>query len=164
MPGKFGGEALGEADDAPFGCAVVGVEGFATLPGCRADGNDFAGLLLDHVGDSEVDDGVDALEVDADHVVPLLFGHFLDGEIFKVPGAGIGHENVQAAEAGDGVLDELLIVSVLADVGFECFHSSAMLAGLLLDLKRGVFGFGVVENHVGACLREEFDSRCADAP
>jgi len=115
----------------------VGVEGFATLPGCRADGNDFAGLLLDHVGDSEVDDRVDALEVDADHVVPLLFGHFLDGEIFKVPGAGIGHENVQAAEAGDGVLDKFLVVGMLANVGFECFHAGAVLAGFLLNLERG---------------------------
>ena len=42
---------------------------------------------------------INAFQVGANHVVPLLFGHFFDGEIFKVPDTGIGHENVQAAEA-----------------------------------------------------------------
>src|SRR5258705_9234699 len=32
-----------------------------------------------------------------------------------------------------------------------------------LDLQRGVLGFDVVENHVGAGLREEFDGCRADA-
>src|SRR6266446_4095095 len=97
VPGEFGGEALGKTDDAAFGSAVVRMEGFAALPGGGADGDDLAGLLLDHVGDGEVDDGVDAFEVDADHVIPLLFGHLFYGEIFGVPDAGVGNENVQAA-------------------------------------------------------------------
>jgi len=40
---------------------------------------------------------VDALEVDTDHIVPLLFSHLFDGEIFVVPDAGVGNENVQTA-------------------------------------------------------------------
>src|SRR5260370_13123412 len=135
------------------------MEGFAALPGGGADGNNLAGLLLDHVRNGEMDDRIDALEVDADHVVPLFFSHFFDGEIIEVPYAGIGYENIQAAEAGDGVLDEFLIVDVLADVGFERFHASAVLAGFLLDLESGVLGFDVVEYHVGAGLREEFYGR-----
>src|SRR5712692_4765246 len=163
VTGELGRKTFGEADDAAFGSAVVGVERFAPLPGGGADGDDFAGLLLDHLRDGEVDDGVDALEIDADHVVPLLFGHLLDGGIFEVPNAGVGYENIQAAETGDGVLDKFLIVGMLADVGFERFHASAVLASFLLDLKRGVLGFDVVENHVGAGLREEFDGGRADA-
>jgi hypothetical protein len=80
-----------------------------------------------------------------------------------VPDAGVGDENVQAAEAGDGMLDELLVVGMLADVGLERFHARAVLAGFLLDLKSGVLGFDIVENHVGAGLREKFDGRRADA-
>ncbi len=71
-----------------------------------------------------------------------------------VPDAGVSDENVQAAEPGDGVLDKFLIVGVLADIGFECFDASAVLAGLLLDLNCSVFGFDVIEDHVGASLRE----------
>src|SRR5437899_10023511 len=113
MAREFRSEALGEADDAAFACAVVRVKGFAALPGSGTDGNDLAGLLLDHVRDGEMNDRVHALEVDANNVVPLLFGHFLDGEIFEVPDAGVGDENVQTAEPRDGVFDELLIFGVL---------------------------------------------------
>jgi len=55
------------------------MEGLAALAGGGADGDNLAGLLLDHVRDGEVDDGVDALEVDTDHIVPLLFSHLFDG-------------------------------------------------------------------------------------
>jgi len=61
------------------------------------------------------------------------------------------------------VLDEFLIVSVFADIGFERFNPRAVLAGFLLDLQRGVLGFDVVENHIGASLREKFDGGRADA-
>jgi len=92
-----------------------------------------------------------------------FFGHLFDGGIFEVPDAGVGDENVQPAEPRDGVLDKFLIVSMLADIGFERFHARAVLACFLLDLQRGVLGFDVVENHVGTGLREEFDGCRADA-
>jgi len=57
VAGEFGGEALGKADDAAFGGAIVGMEGLAALAGGGADGDNLAGLLLDHVRDGEVDDG-----------------------------------------------------------------------------------------------------------
>jgi len=50
------------------------------------------------------------------------------------------------------VLDKFLIIGVLADIGFERFHASAVLAGFLLDLKRGVLGFDIVEDDIGAGL------------
>ena len=61
------------------------------------------------------------------------------------------------------MLDKFLIVGMLADVGFERFHASAVLASFLLHLECGIFGFEVIENHVGASLREEFDGCRADA-
>src|SRR5260370_1772253 len=142
----------------------MAMEGFAALPGGGTDGNNLAGLLLDHMRNREMDDRVDALEVDAHHVVPLLFGHLFDGEIFQVPDARVGDENVQPPESGDGVIDKLLIFGMLADVGFERFHTSAMLAGFLLDLERGVLGFDVAENNVGAGFRDDFTDSRPNAP
>jgi len=46
---------------------------------------------------------------------------------FQVPDAGVWHQNVQAAQALDGVLDQFAIVSVLAHVRFKCLHSRAVL-------------------------------------
>src|SRR5207248_3046684 len=43
---ELGGETLGEADDAAFGRAVMGVQRFAALVRGRADGDNFAVLLL----------------------------------------------------------------------------------------------------------------------
>src|SRR5204862_8110621 len=122
-----------------------------------------AWLLLDHLGSGEMNDRIDALEVDASHVVPLLSGHFLYGQIFRVPSGGIGDENVQAAEPRDGMFDKLLVLGVLTHSGLESFHASAVLGGFLLDLQRGVLGFDVVENYVGASLCKEFDGRRADS-
>ncbi len=87
----------------------------------------------------------------------------IDGEIFEIPDASVGNENVQPSEPGDSVLNQFLVFGVLADISFECFHASAVLAGFLLDLKRGVFGFGVVKDDVGAGLREKFDGGGPDA-
>src|SRR5260370_14943693 len=100
----------------------MAMEGFAALPGGGTDGNNLAGLLLDHMRNREMDDRVDALEVDAHHVVPLLFGHLVDGEIFQVPDARVGDENVQPTDSGAGVIDNRLIVGMFAYVGFASFH------------------------------------------
>ena len=61
------------------------------------------------------------------------------------------------------MLDETLIVGVLAGVGFKRFDARAVLAGFLLDLERGVLGFEVTENHVGPGLCKHFDHRSSDA-
>src|SRR5256885_10586639 len=73
VAGEFAGEAFDQADDAALRGPVMGVEGFAALAGSGADGNEFAGFLLDHLRDGKMNDGVDAFQVDANHVVPLLF-------------------------------------------------------------------------------------------
>ena len=61
------------------------------------------------------------------------------------------------------MFDELLVVGMFSDVRFERFHASTVLPGFLLDLQRGVLGFNVIEDHVGAGLREEFDGRRTDS-
>ena len=87
-------------------------------------------------GTGEMNERIDALEVDADHVVPLLFGHFFDGQIFEVPDASVGNDDVEAAEARDGVIDEFLVGIVAADIGLEGFDARAVLPGFLLNQLR----------------------------
>jgi hypothetical protein len=120
------------------------VERFAALPRRGTDGNNLAAFLLDHLGHAEVDDRVDAFQVDMDHLVPLFFRHFFDGKIFDVPDTGIGHENVETAKTSDALVNEFLVVGVTADVSFEGFHSRAVSTGFLLDLVRGIFCFVVI--------------------
>src|SRR5437899_2666932 len=68
-----------------------------------------------------------------------------------------------ATEPGDAMFDELLIVHVLAHIGFERLHASTVLSSFLLNLEGGILGLDVTENHVGARLSEEFDGSRADA-
>ena len=110
-----------------------------------------------------MDDGINAFEVRADHVVPLLLGHFFDGEILEIPNTGVGHENVQAAQPRDRVVDETLVLGVPADIGFKGLHARAVFPSFLLNLDGSILGFEVTKNHVGAGLRKHFDRRGADA-
>src|SRR5208283_1816770 len=58
--GELGGKAFDQADDGALGGAVVGMKGLAALAGGGADGNDSAGALVNHVGDAQVNDAVNA--------------------------------------------------------------------------------------------------------
>src|SRR5438477_10284982 len=99
-----------------------------------------------------MNDRIDALEVDANHVVPLLFGHFLYGQIFRVPNAGIGDENVQAAEPRDGMFDKILVFGVLTHIGLESLLASVVFGVLLLVLQCVILGFVVVVGYVGIVI------------
>src|SRR5258708_11119222 len=77
---EFGGEAFGEADEGSLGGGVVGVEGFAALPGSGADENDVAAdsvhqRLRLHLSDGGTDQAEDAVEVGGEGVSPLSRGH-----------------------------------------------------------------------------------------
>jgi hypothetical protein len=50
--------------------------------------------------------------------VPRLFGHF-GNEDGRVADAGVVDEDIEPAEAGDGVIEELLDVGAAADVAAE---------------------------------------------
>src|SRR5277367_2126703 len=102
---KLGGQSLDETDDRAFRGAVVGVIGFAALPGGGTDGHDAAAFLGDHVRSGVVNHGVNALQVDANHFVPFAFGQLVDGRIFFIPDTGVGHQDVDAPQALAGEID-----------------------------------------------------------
>src|SRR6202043_945867 len=124
-------KSLHQADDAALRSAVVRVKRLAALTGRRCDRNNPPGLLLDHVRHRKMDEGIDTLEVNSNHVVPLLLGHLLDRLVVQIPHAGVGHHDVQSPETRDRMINKFLVVTVAANVGFESLDASSMLAGLL---------------------------------
>jgi hypothetical protein len=87
----------------------------------------FAG---DHVRDHVAADDEGALEVDVEHRVPLLLRQLM-GEAVGAD-AGVVEEEVDAAEALDGLLDRSLDRRVVTDVGHEREGADLVLQGLEL--------------------------------
>ena len=112
-------QALDEADDRAFRGGVVRVIRCAALAGDGAEGDDAAAFLRDHVRRGVVDHGVHALQIDANHFVPFALGQLLDGRVLLVPDSGVGHQDVDAAQAFAGEFDQLFGVGHFAEVGLE---------------------------------------------
>ena len=77
MRGKLRGEAFHQTNYSSLWCPVMGVKRLAALAGGGRYHNDAAPSLADHLRDGVVDDGVNPLEIDRHHFVPLLLRHFL---------------------------------------------------------------------------------------
>jgi len=120
------------------------MQGFAALPAVELMGIILPDFCLIMCRYGEVDDGVDALEIDADHVVPLLFVIFSMGRSsgFQTPAFAT---RMSRRPSRAMVCSTSFDYRRAADIGFKRFHASAVLAGFLLDLERGVFAFDIVE-------------------
>src|SRR5208282_3423164 len=153
--GEFGGEAFDQADDGALGGAVMGMESLAALAGGGADGNDAAGALVNHVRDAQVDDAVDAFQIDGHHAVPFALGHFFDGGFLYVPDARVGDQDVQVAETLVGKLDQLFRRGHFGEIGLEKFDAGAVAAGFLGDALGGGGVAVITEDDVRARPCEE---------
>src|SRR6202041_940749 len=139
------------------------VKCFAALTGGGTDRDDPAAFLRDHVRDGIMNHGVDALQVDLNHFVPLTLGQFFDRRVLLVPDACVGDENVEAAEAVSREVHEFFGVGHFAQVGLQGFDARTVLAGFLLHLRGCFLAAVVVEHDVRAGLREKFYSGGSDA-
>ena len=119
MARQLRGQTLHETNNRAFRCAVVRVKGLAALARRGADGNNAATALRDHVRHGEVNYGVDALHVHAHHFVPLALCKLFDRSIGLIPDAGIGHKDVDPAQALPRKFHQFLGVGHFAEVGFE---------------------------------------------
>ena len=99
--------------------------------------------------------GVDALHVDEHHFVPLALGKLFDGSIGFIPDAGIGHKDVDAAQALAREFHQFFGIGHFAQVGFERLDARAILARFLFELRSGFTTAVVIEHHIGPCLREK---------
>ena len=103
----FAGEILGENDDAAFAGVIADGLKFgrsAAKSGDARNVNNFSAALGDHGFADGLGKKKCAGEVGLDDFVPVLQAHFFDG---RAPGgSGIVDEDVDAAEGGEGGVDD----------------------------------------------------------
>ena len=62
---------------------------------------------------------IDALQIDANHVVPIALAQLLDGRVLLVPDARVGNQNVQPAQPLVREFNQPLGFRHFAKVGLE---------------------------------------------
>ena len=148
------GQPLREADRRVLGDRVGDRVVDHQQAGRRRDIEQVAAALLEHVRDRVLGRVDLRHEVDADDLLPLLRGRLdpaVDGD------AGVGDEEVDAPEALDRRLDEVLDVLLAADVGSHGIgadRSGGALGGVLTEVR---------EHDLRALLGEAGRQREADA-
>lgn len=124
------GRALGQGHEASLGDRVgdAGVEAVVARVAADVDDESARGLLLFELRDGGLGGVVGPVEVHGHDAVPLLLGNGAHGRE-GVHDAGVVDEDVEAAEFGDGHVDEVLDGVFAADVGVL----GQELAGVRLD-------------------------------
>ena len=89
--------------------------GEATAGKLRAHVEDMPPLLLHHVRQGVVAGDVGGADVDPHHEVEALGRRLEDG--LRPDGSGVVDQNVEAAELGDGALDQVANGVLVADIG-----------------------------------------------
>lgn len=116
--GEFDGQGFDKAEDAVFGGDIVGKVGHTFEASGRGDADDFAAVAGEHGWDGDFAGDPDALEIDVDGFVPLLFGHLPTcGEGVE---AGVGDDDINGAERVLGLFDEFLHGR---EVSYVCLRS-----------------------------------------
>ena len=93
----------------------------------------------DHPRGGEVNDGVDAFQIHAQHFVPLVLGEFFDGRVFRVPDARVRHQNIQPSQLLHRVINQFLGTRHAAQIRLHGFNPRAVLARFRLHML-GRFG------------------------
>jgi hypothetical protein len=140
------GERLGQVNAASL-CDVVGgllLGEVGDVTGHGGGDDEVSGLAL-----AEVEtDGTRAVEgtseIGLDDLVPLLNAGLEDTVVGSL--AGVGDEDIDLAEVGYDVLDELLARGVVADLALVCLDLDAVLLAHLLCVLLGTLGARVVGN------------------
>ena len=95
------------------------MKSLAALARCRTDGDDPPAALRDHARGRVVNHGINALQVDAHHVVPLAFAQTLNRFVLIIPDARVGDQNVQPAQPLVREFNQLLRLRHFAKVGLK---------------------------------------------
>src|SRR3990172_194156 len=159
----------GEAGDTGLGGAVVRLAGVAAQAGNRGEVHDPAVALLSHELGGGIDGVEVALEMDVDDRIPLLLAHVEDHAVAQ--DAGDVDEDVNAAEGVDALPDNVLAALSRGDAVVVGDRVAAGLLDLVRYLLRGAVVVPgaidadprVVDDHVGALLREKDGDGAADA-
>lgn len=145
------GHAANEGLDGTLGTGVDGVLGDTLgLAGDGSHEDDAAAdlkVLVGLTGNEELPTGVDF-----HNAVVLLLGDVL--QVAEGDNAGVGRYDVDLAEVLLGLLEELLDLADVGDVGLDGNGVAAVLLDLLDDSVGGSVGVGVVDDDLGAASTE----------
>ena len=159
---ELDGEVTHEHAQAALGGAVAGEVGEDHILVHGGNIDDAAGFFgVAQPADEGLGEKEGALEIDVEHGVVVLFGDVPEGgALFD---AGVVDEDVAAAQLLPGLIDEVLGVGHLGDVGLD---EDGLVAGSL-DLGFGLVGgldvVTVVDDAVGALLGAALGDGLTDA-
>ena len=166
---EVAGEAAGHADDAGLRRAVVRLPGVAAEAGDGGEADDAAEALLAHEHGGRLGDVVVAVQVDGDHVTPLILGHVEDHAVAQDAGhvdhdvdAAVGVEGLldhalAALDRGDGVVVRLRVPAGGFDLPRDLIGRALVAAGAVHVHAR------VVDDHVRAQRAQQQRDLTADA-
>ena len=158
---KVVGEALGEPDRGELRRVVRARIRVGEQPAHRRGVDDVAfGVLLEHAGHEAADGVHDAVEVDAEHPLPIA-QRALPQQSAREH-AGVVAQHVRAAMVGERSVGQLLHRIGVGDVGDDGGRSATDALDELDGLgERGRFDIGRDDEH--AFVREPSGERAADA-
>lgn len=149
--GPLVGERFGELADGALARGVAGHGDAAEEREQRGDVDDLAGAAGEHVFAGSAAGGEHAVEVHAQHKIPIRIAVIGGGGAFD--NARVVHKDVEVALPRDRLLDEALHVGALTEVRLnrggaasEFFH--------LGDNRRELGCIASIDDHIGAGLRE----------
>src|SRR5215210_7168171 len=162
--GELQGGGLGVAEQAGLGRRVVGLAHVPRLAHEGAHVDDRAVLLLHHVRKCCMDGVEAAVEVQLDDLVPALHVELIQRGVGVY--ASVVHQDVHAAELLHGLVDQVLCVLRVRDVGLyrHRLASAPDLVDLLHDLFGGPLTARVVDHDLGALTTQLFTYRGPYAP
>jgi len=101
--------------------------------------------------------GPSAFQVQVDCSIPNLLGHLIDGPTF--PDAGIANQKVNPLKAPDGGVNQTLGVAGKCNISLNCQRADTCTFGFSNSCRRGPLITSIVDNDIGAELREAVNGR-----
>jgi hypothetical protein len=128
----------------------------------RTDIYDFSGpVCLPKMTDDRLRYKKHALQVDVENGVEVRFGHVPKVRAFLE--AGVVDEDIDLAEARDGLFDESLAVGNASDIRLKSGSASLHLCYSFYYFVRAFFVLAITDRNVGAIARETLRDRASDS-
>ena len=134
-----------DAQIAGFGRGIVHLGELPLLTIDRADDDHAAKLAFPHTGPDGVHGVENAGQVGADHLVPLLGGHFVERRV--AGDACVGHHDINGAKVGFDLRDARFALVIVGNVPFV-----GLDAGFIGEFCRGFVVARIGRGHAITCI------------
>src|SRR5258708_31330247 len=160
--GEFDGQISRQHLDSAFACAIGGKMRERKFLVVGGDIDYFSGsVCLPEVTHYRLRHKKHALQVDVENGVEIRFGHVPKVRAFL--DAGVVDENIDLAEARDGLFDESLAVGNASDIRLKSSSASLHLCYSFYYFVRAFFVLAITDRNVGAIACETLRDRASDS-